>query len=149
MATKKKIQDINVQHRNADIVLKFKEGFAPVWEAYVRWPGCKNKKYFTSVPAWNRLPSAVIDLVKERIDAELGLAYIEITEVNFGTHRYTIRNISNEGNYILREKSILNNWVRFNPKTGCLEVNDPSQDGKWDIYISKSDITQVSFWNKV
>ena len=145
---KSKIQDMNVHHRNLDIMMKYVGGFAPTWMVSVRWPGFKNRKYFTSVPAWNRLPSKAIDLVFEKIDVEMGLAYIDITTADFGTHRYQVRSITNEGNYILKEKSLCNNWLRFNPKEGRVEMNSPSQDNKWDVYISDSAIVQVDFWNK-
>lgn len=69
-----KFQNIEFVHRNINIQLRFKDGFAPVWEAYVRWPGYKNRKYFTMVPAWKNLPSQVQEIVKQKIDKELGLA---------------------------------------------------------------------------
>ena len=68
-----KFQNIEFVHRNINIQLRFQDGFAPVWEAYVRWPGYKNRKYFTMGPAWKNLPSQVQEIVKQKIDKELGL----------------------------------------------------------------------------
>ena len=68
-----KLKDIRFGHRNLDILMKFCDGFAPTWEVYVRWPGYKNRKYFTMIPAWNRLPSEVKEIVKLRIDKKLDI----------------------------------------------------------------------------
>ena len=147
MAARKKFQDMIVHHRNMEVKLTYKDGFAPTWEAYVKWPGYKNRKYFTSVSAWNHLPSTAIDVVNKRIDIRLGLAHVDVLVADFGTKTYKIKSLTNEGNYVFEEKDLEGNWLRFNTKENRVEVNDPAVDGKWDVYISDASIVQVDFWN--
>ncbi len=148
MRRSSRIQDMEIHHRNLNILMKYKNGFAPTWDVYVRWPGHKNRKYFCLIPAWNRLPSSCIDLVREKIDAELGLAWIDITTADFGTHRYQIERVNSDGNLIFKQREILNNrYLRFNQKEERVEELISESDGKWDVYISDSSIIQVDFWN--
>lgn len=143
-----KLNNIEFDHRNLNIQLRFQDGFAPVWNVYVRWPGYKNRKYFTMVPAWRLLPSKVKDLVKMKIDAELGLAWIDITTMSTGTHRYKIKTVTDHGDFIFTCKDLLNNQpLRFNPKEGRVEVAIPEKNGEWDVYISDAVITQVDMWD--
>lgn len=69
-----KMKNIEFDHGKINVQLRFRDGFAPTWEAYVRWPGYKNRKYFTMVPAWKHLPSEVKEIVKTKINKELGIA---------------------------------------------------------------------------
>lgn len=146
--TRSKIQDMEIHHRNLNVLMKYKDGFAPVWEVYVRWPGHKNRTYFCTIPAWNKLPSQCVEIVKSKIDVELGIAWIDITTADFGTHRYKIRGVNSDGNYFFEDLTLDNRYLRFNPKEGRVEVAIPESDGKWDVFISDAEITQVDFWNR-
>lgn len=145
---KNKIQDMELTHRNLNVLMKYKDGFAPVWDVYVRWPGYKNRKYFCLIPTWNRLPSACIDVAFAKIDAELGLAWVDITTMDSGTRRYIVKNVTNEGNFVFKELSIENRHLRFNQKEGRVEFLIPDSNGKWDVFISNEDIVQVNMWNR-
>ena len=144
--SRSKIQDMNVHHRNLDVMMKYKDGFAPTWEAYVRWPGYKNRKYFTSITAWNRLPSQAINTVFEKIDAQLGLAWVSVSTLSSGEHKYMVRHVTNEGNYIFTERSLDYNLLRWNNKEH--RVESLNNDNTWDVFISDEEITQVDFWDK-
>lgn len=142
-----KLKDIEFNHRNVNVLMKFHDGFAPVWEAYVRWPGYKNRKYFTLVPAWRNLPSDCIELVKQRIDVQLCLAWIDITTQDELTHRYQISAVTNSGEYIFTERTRDNRRIRFNLKENCLEY-PTSDDDRWAVYVSSDSISKVEFWNR-
>ena len=145
MATRKKFQDMEVHHRGCDILMKYMDGFAPVWEAYVRWPGYKNRKYFTSVGSWKHLPSGCIEIVKKRIDASLCQAWVDITTSHMGTHRYQIQAITDSGMYNLKERTADGKWIRFNPDNNNLEF---LSENTWNVYISKECITHTAFWDE-
>lgn len=146
--TRKKFQDMEIHHRNMSILMTYKDGFAPVWEAYVRWPGYKNRKYFTSVSAWNKLPSSCINVVKDRIDAQMQLAWVDVTTASYGTHRYPVSGIMDDGSFSFRERDLTgNHCLRFNNKENRVEFFN-SNTNTWDVYISDEEITQVDFWNR-
>lgn len=145
--------DFEFTHRNMNVQCRFIDGFAPTWDVYVRWPGYKNRKYFTSLPAWKNLPSKCESIVKERIDVQLDLAFIDIVTASYGTRRYKVSSVTNEGNYMLKgsympmDSDYFCNVLRFNPKEGRVEVQKII-DGSWDVFISDAEITQVNMWNR-
>ena len=145
--THKKFQDMEIHHRNMNILMTYKDGFAPVWEASVRWPGYKNRKYFTSVSAWNKLPSTCIDVVRNRIDAHLHLAWVDVTTASYGIRRYEVKGIMDDNSFALREQDLEGHWLRFNNKETRVEFFNPDTN-TWDVYISDEEITQVDFWNR-
>ena len=68
-----KLKPVEFEHRGLNIVLRYEDGFAPMWVAYVRWPGYKNRKYFKSYKGWgsSALPSSIKDKVMYDIDKKL------------------------------------------------------------------------------
>lgn len=137
--------DFVFTHRNMNVQCRYKDGFAPMWDVYVRWPGYKNRKYFTSVEGWKNLPSSCEQIVKDRIDTELGMTWIDITTADYGTIRYEIKNIQDTGDYLLKKRDAFGHWLRYNKKEGRVEV---LIDNKWDVYITDESIIQVDMWDR-
>ena len=130
-----------------NVQCRFIDGFSPTWDVYVRWPGYKNRKYFTSISAWKKLPSQCESIVKDRIDVALNLAWMDITTASYGTHRYLVKGVMDEGSFSFREKDLEGHSLRFNNKEHRVEFFNPDTEN-WDIYISDEEITQIDTWNR-
>ncbi len=139
--------DFEFTHRNMNVQCRFIDGFAPSWDVYVRWPGYKNRKYFTSLSAWKHLPSKCESIVKDRIDATLNLAWMDVTTASYGTRRYQVKGVMDDGSFSFREKDFEGHGLRFNNKEHRVEFFNPVTN-TWDIYISDEEITQIDTWNR-
>ena len=42
-----------------------------------------------------------------------------------------------DGNYYMRKKGPAGEDIRYNPKTGCLEIGDRNFDNSWKVYTNQ------------